>query len=163
MEIWKFIPNCDGRYAVSNHGRIKSYYAKKGKILHSIDNGNGYKFVNLMVRGKRIHSYVHRLVADAFIPKKCGCLEVNHKDENKSNNTSDNLEWCNHLYNTRYGTRNIRLGKRVDQFTKDGLKVREWETLTAIEKELGFDKSRICAVCNGRLESAYGYVWKHAA
>jgi hypothetical protein len=73
---------------------------------------NGYKRV--MLYGKKpLKKFipVHRLVATAFIPNPKGYLQVNHKDENKSNNMVKNLEWCDCTYNNNYGSRNDRISK----------------------------------------------------
>ena len=115
MEIWKDIEGYEGLYQVSNKGRIKSLNRidSRGrkvneKILSSKPNNKGYLRVHLYKNGKRKPFSVHRLVAIAFIPNPNNLLEVNHKDENKENNTVDNLEWCNRKYNTNYGSRNER-------------------------------------------------------
>ena len=115
MEIWKDIEGYEGLYQVSNKGRIKSLNRidSRGrkvneKILSSKPNNKGYLRVHLYKNGKRKPFSVHRLVAIAFIPNPNNLLEVNHKDENKENNTVDNLEWCDRKYNANYGSRNER-------------------------------------------------------
>ena len=106
-EIWKEI---DERYSVSNLGRVKSNYANKERILKPWKNVYGYLMVDLRHGDSRKGMLVHRLVALAFIenPDPENFKEVNHKDENKTNNCVDNLEWCNTEYNCNYGTRNQR-------------------------------------------------------
>lgn len=106
-EIWKQI---DDRYSVSNFGRIKSNYANKEKILKPYKNHRGYLMVDLRHPNTRKTMQVHRLVAIAFIPNPNNLPEVNHKDEDKTNNHVDNLEWCTTEYNCNYGTRNVRKG-----------------------------------------------------
>ena len=106
-EIWKQI---DDRYSVSNFGRIKSNYANKERILKPYKNHRGYLMVDLRHPNTRKGMQVHRLVAIAFIPNPNNLPEVNHKDEDKTNNCVDNLEWCTTEYNCNYGTRNIRKG-----------------------------------------------------
>ena len=115
MEIWKDIEGYEGLYQVSNKGRIKSLnridsrgHKVNEKILSSKPNNKGYLRVHLYKNGKRKPFSVHRLVAIAFIPNPNNLLEVNHKDENKENNTVDNLEWCDRKYNANYGGRNER-------------------------------------------------------
>lgn len=110
-EIWKDIKGYEGRYEVSNMGRVKSLnYRRSGKsgILKSEDNGNGYFAVNLRKDNKNWHISVHRLVALTFLPNYENFPEVNHKDEIKDNNNLNNLEWCTTSYNVNYGTHNQR-------------------------------------------------------
>lgn len=112
-EVWKPIKGFE-YYEVSNLGRVRSIShvdsmgrMKAGKILkQGFDGKNNYLHVGLGKGGaKRYSKNVHRLVACAFIPNPHGFKEVNHKDENKINNSVDNLEWCNHKYNSNYGSR----------------------------------------------------------
>ena len=87
MEIWKPIP-FNEKYSISNYGRIKNSF---GEIQELRDNGNGYK--------KKFGKYVHRMVAESFIPKVEGKNEVNHKNGDKSDNRAINLEWVTHREN----------------------------------------------------------------
>ncbi len=107
MEIWKTIPGYEA-YEVSNHGRVKSHYSKRDRILKPMTNAgkyNGYLCVSLFdSKGRMRKVKVHRLVAEAFIPNPNGYAFINHKDEDKTNNNVGNLEWCTKLYNNTYGT-----------------------------------------------------------
>ena len=109
-EIWKEIKGYEGRYQISSLGRVKSLnYNKTGKEdILSPGNIRGYLHVRLSKEGKSKPFQVHRLVALHFIPNPNNYPEVNHKDENKQNNTVDNLEWCDRKYNCNYGTRTQR-------------------------------------------------------
>ena len=115
QEHWKVIEEFPD-YEVSDKGRIrrltpyKSTY--KGKIKKTYINNSGYEFVTLK-KDKLYSRTVHRLVAIAFLPKQDGCDEVNHKDENKLNNTVENLEWCTHKYNMNYGTLQERISEKL--------------------------------------------------
>lgn len=105
MEHWKSIRGHEGRYQVSNKGRVKSLQrvivrAKTGelpvkeKMLKPISQSTGYLTVNLYgEKGMEQHS-IHRLVARHFLEKPPGKDTVNHIDGIKINNTSENLEWC---------------------------------------------------------------------
>lgn len=81
----------------------------RGKTLTAVIAPNGYPVVALWKdnRGKTV--YIHRLVAETFIPNPHDYPIINHKDENKANNCVENLEWCNMLYNNNYAARNQRL------------------------------------------------------
>ena len=116
-EIWKPVKGFEGYYEVSNLGRVRSIdrvvvdtirnceRLLKGKVLIQRDNSNGYKGVMFCKEHKLYNKYVHRLVAEAFLPNQDDLPQVNHKDEDKSNNRADNLEWCTQLYNNIYGSR----------------------------------------------------------
>lgn len=111
MENWKPIPNTNGRYLVSDKGRVKSLCGRTERILkptrHRIRRKCGDAFY-LRVRidydvGAPTDMLVHRLVAQAFIPNPHNYPIVNHKDENHGNNRADNLEWRTYKYNANYG------------------------------------------------------------
>ena len=164
-ELWKDIDGYEGLYQVSNLGNVKSLnYNRTGKerILKPGNNGLGYLNVLLCKNGKTKTFKIHRLVANAFIPNPYNKPEVNHKDENKTNNCVDNLEWMTSKENNNYGTRNERISKLVLQFTKNGEFVKEWLSMHQIEIELGFANSHISECCNGKRKTAYGYIWKFA-
>lgn len=100
MEIWKKIEGYEN-YSVSNKGRVRN---DKYKRYLNPQNSNGYLVVRLYNDSNNKIFKVHRLVAIAFLPNPENLSDVNHKDEDKSNNHIDNLEWCTHKYNMKYGT-----------------------------------------------------------
>ena len=114
-EHWKVIDEFPD-YEVSDKGRIRRLTSKKntykGRIKKTYVNNAGYECVNLH-KDKLYCRTVHRLVAIAFLQKQDGLDEINHKDENKLNNTVENLEWCTHKYNANYGTVNQRKSEKL--------------------------------------------------
>lgn len=95
-EEWRDVVGYEGLYQVSNFGRIKSlpkYYFGE-RMLSPTDNGSGYLIVSLTKNEKRKNHYIHRIVAEAFIPNKENKPTVNHKDRDKQNNIISNLEWA---------------------------------------------------------------------
>ena len=119
IEEWRTIEGYEGLYEVSNLGRVRSldmyvkgrygnYRLHKGKVLSPAKDKNGYLKVNLCYNGKDKIIRVHRLVAGAFVSNPDNLPEVNHKDEDKTNNNVENLEWCNRKDNINYGTRTER-------------------------------------------------------
>ena len=122
-EIWKDIEGYEGYYQISNMGRVKSlertvrcnrgYRTVPEKILEGSKNTYGYLQVELCQEAKKNYCTIHRLVAQAFLDNSEGYKEINHKDEDKTNNCVENLEWCDRSYNTNYGTRNQRAGEKL--------------------------------------------------
>lgn len=167
-EIWKEIKEYEGLYQVSNMGRVKSL--RKNIILKKSITYRGYEKVNLSVNNIHKDYSVHRLVANAFIPNPDNLPQVNHKDENKTNNCVNNLEWCTQKYNINYGTgtrrcqlanTNGKCSKPVLQYTLEGIFIKEWKSTKDVQRNLGFAQSNIVAVCNGKRKTAYGYLWKY--
>ena len=105
-EIWRDVKGFEGLYKVNRKGEI--YSLLKNIIRPPKDNGYGYDSITLNKNGKKITRYIHRIVAEAFIPNPNNYPMVNHKDENKKNNNVENLEWCTASYNVNYGTAKIR-------------------------------------------------------
>lgn len=106
-EIWKDVKHYEGLYRISNFGRVWSVHKQDYKVPHTKENG--YMFVQLYKNGVMKNEYIHRLVALTFIPNPKNLPQVNHKDEDKSNNSVNNLEWCDCKYNNNYGTARERI------------------------------------------------------
>ena len=183
IEVWKTAVYdgeiYEGLYKVSNLGRILSLnYNKAGKpvLMTPFEVGAGYLQVNLRKNKETKKCYVHRLIAETFLPNPDNLPEVNHKDEDKTNNfvflnedgsvdkEKSNLEWKNHRDNCNHGTRNERVAKAqskpVLQFTLDGEFVREWPSTMECERN-GFSSGNVSACCRGEKKTAYGYIWKY--
>lgn len=169
-EIWKPI-GYEG-YEVSNLGRVKSYKYDKinGKIMNPYKNTKGYLQIDLQLDGRkrenRVHLSVHRLVAIAFIPNPDNLPQVNHKDEDKTNNCVDNLEWCTNDYNAHYGTHIERVAEKIRvpiyYVDKQGNiehfpGVREADRIVS-GKEYGIS-APISMCLNGKRKTAYGRQW----
>lgn len=189
-EEWRDVVGYEGKYQVSSLGRVKSLIDEYGhyreKIMKQCFNKFGYLRVGIRKDGKQKNCPVHRLVAIAFIPNpnpnNYTC--VNHKDECKTNNCVDNLEWCDHKYNNIYGTRLERIdykaiaakidykaisekqrnrqdqSKKVYQYTKDYKLVNVWESTKEVGRN-GYTQSSISACCRGELKSHKGYIWSY--
>lgn len=124
MEEFRDIKEYEGLYQVSSLGRVKN---SKGRILKSYKDNHGYPMVNLCKNAKNIRVRVHRLVAEAFIPNPNNYPCVNHKDEDKSNNNVNNLEWCTYRYNNTYGT---VLQRKLEKL-KETYKNFDWSKITS--------------------------------
>lgn len=175
-ENWKDIKGYEGLYQVSDRGRIKSLnynHTGKEKLLTPVEVCSYMKVC--LTKGKtQKQPSVHRLVAEAFIPNPDNLPEVNHKDEDKTNNQVENLEWCTSKYNVNYGTaisrrtektRNGKLSKPIAQFTFDlpCELIKVWPSINEIHRQLGYDKKSIINCCKGKehYNTAYGYQWAY--
>ena len=169
-KLWKEIPDTDGKYLISTDGEVMAisrrvkfgnvYRWTKTKLLTQRDNGKGY--LELEFLGK--HRYIHRLVAEAFIPNPQNLPQVNHKDENKSNNCVENLEWCDRVYNTNYGTgiersKEKRFGDRFVVINLDTGEV--YQTPKDASRASGIHNDSISRVCKGKSKTAGGYRWRY--
>lgn len=155
IEEWKDIPGYEGVYEISNLGRVR----RNGKILKPLKD-SGYLRAHLSKNGIAKKVLIHRLVAFAFIPNPNNYPEINHKDEDKTNNTVENLEWCSREYNINYGTRNERVSKPVLQYDRLGNFIREWPSGLKAEEELGINNGNISSCCSGKVKTAGGFVWR---
>lgn len=170
---WKIIEGYEN-YEVSNFGHVR----RNGKILSPGVNKKHLQ-VGLSKNGKIVHRFVHRLVAEAFIPNPQNLPQINHKDENPANNfvwvnpdgsvdpERSNLEWCDCRYNINYGTRTERMirtkYKPVNQYTLDGVLVKRWPSIKSIETTLGIDRGQISRVCRGVMQKTHGFTWRFAS
>ena len=110
------IKNYEGLYAITSCGMVWSY--RKQRFLKPYNTGR-YLVVELFKNGCGKQFKIHRLVAEAYLPNPYNLPCVNHKDEVKTHNWINNLEWCDYSYNINYGTRN----KRVSQTLKKERKI----------------------------------------
>ena len=154
IEEFRDIPGYEGVYEVSNLGRVR----RNGRILKPTNDRGGYLFVNLCKNGTRKTVKIHRLVAYAFLPNPQNLPQINHIDEDKTNNAVDNLEWCDSKYNVNYSQ-----AKPVLQYDLQGNFIREWPGVRKAEEETGINSGHISSCCSGRYGSktAGGYLWKY--
>ena len=175
-EIWKPVVGYEGFYEVSNMGRVKSLERKdclgravKERILKQTVTHDGYLVVGLYAGGKLKTLKVHRLVCEAFNDNRDEKPEVNHINENKTDNRACNLEWCTRRENVNHGSRNDRaangiakaLSKPVGQYTLDGELVKKWPSTMEVQRQAGFSQGYISKVANGKRKTAYGFIWKY--
>ena len=175
-EEWRAVLGYEGLYEVSNFGRVRSSpHEVPTKIGTRISPGRvmklqpfklGYMGVCLSKDNKQALKTVHRLVAEAFIENPDNLPQVNHKDENKANNSVDNLEWVTATENNNYGTRNQRVSqankiskcKKVAQI-KDGIRIAIFPS--TISASHIADPGHIGACASGRRKTAGGYAWEY--
>lgn len=189
QEIWKDIPNFEGRYQVSNFGRVKSLKrkVKTGRngyrtinetfIKPRNDNNRGYQTINLRIYPQKYSISLHRLVAKMFIPNPNNLPEVNHKDSNPSNNNAKNLEWCTQSYNIKYAYKhgnakptkgcfqkgNIPHNRRkINQYSKNGEYLNTFNSVKEAGLYVNTVPSNINNCLSGNTKTAKGYIWKYA-
>ena len=126
--------------------------SSRGYLRVSLSNG--------IIKHKRFS--IHRLVAEAFIPNPNNLPQVNHKDENKTNNCVDNLEWCTAIENLNHS--NV-----IGKATKAKLKRircvdtgRIYASIKDVCETFGLSHSNIVACCNGRRKNCGGMKWEYA-
>ena len=187
-EIWKDVVGYEGLYLVSNLGRIKSKERivknsrgkrlVKEKILSTFISNSGY-YAIVLHKTRPIFklNYIHRLVANAFIPNENNLEQVNHIDGNKLNNCVFNLEWCSRSENMKHA---IKVGlfsqkvvkERIKKMNKSAIKpilqikngkiIAEYESTVLAGKQFTKNADRNISSCaRGLLPSAYGYQWKY--
>lgn len=174
-EVWKDVVGFEKEYQVSNLGRVRSldrmvwnggaYWMQSGKML-TPRNSTPYSRVQIHKKDY----YIHRLVADAFLPNPRKYPQINHKDENKRNNRADNLEWCTQAYNNRYGTKIARQvqktrgiminNKPVAKFTLNGCYIESYLSATMAGNINKIDNSSICKAAHGKIPSCGGFIWR---
>lgn len=186
-EVWKDIyyynPTTDeyydyrGLYQVSNLGRVKSLerfiQRKNGRVIHIKErilvpykSRKGYLFVNLKNKGKNKIVPVHRIVGHMFIDNPHNYKEINHKSEVKTENSVENLEWCDTKYNINYGEGRLRGGLRrrkpIIEIDCQGNIINEYDSQTSAAALLKLSRSFISNVLHGRgrLKNNHRFIFK---
>lgn len=197
-EIWKDIKGFEGLYQVSNMGEMRALdkyvnagiknnkvVKKTGKKLLLQTTKRGYKHISICKNGKSKNINIHRIVMETFCPDKkdfkympyekledidLSKLEVNHKDENPSNNKLSNLEWCTHSYNINYGDRKRKvlegIMKTKYNFTpviqKDlnGNFICKYDSIKQASIATGLYRSQISRCARGIYKQSGGFIWE---
>lgn len=172
-EKWKDVLGYEGKYQVSDLGRIRTLTPRHGGttlVLHPSHDKDGYLIIWLYKNGTKTFKRVHRLVAEAFIENKDKKPQVNHIDENKENNCVNNLEWVTCKENNNHGTRNARVSaakrntkcKKIIQMDFNGGVLKTWDSVNEVERQLGFDTAALSRCCRWIQKTSYGYRWEYA-
>ena len=155
-EIWKDIPGLDGRYKVSNMGRIMC--ASNNRIRKPQKDKDGYCQLVLKKSGGYVYPKVHRLVAELFIENPDNLPVVNHKNEVKDDNRAENLEWCTVAYNNSYGSK-VRMVARTNVET--GSK-EQFLSINDASRKTGIDRKSIYRWCKKQGGIGHGWEWAFA-
>ena len=178
-EVWKDVPGLEGRYQVSNLGRVKSLSRTEPHKLHGIwhirerilkatdpyKTKRGYSSVGIRDgNGKLISPAVHRLVAICFVPNPLNLPEVNHIDGNRANNAASNLEWVTRKENMHHAWKTGLCDPIVKAKVRAVVNVDTGERFDSVadaERHYGKSVGGISHVLNGICERAHGYRWKY--
>lgn len=179
MEKWLPIKSFEGLYEVSSEGRVASFCRGKRTILKPVVKSSGYYVVSLYKKGYSCQAFVHRLVAETFLPKPDGCDVVDHINTILSDNTISNLRWTTpdgNLKNPISHERRIKAvlkkckGKMgVDslkhrgcvQMDKKGNVIKEWGCMSDAWRALGIDSGSLTKACQGKQKTAAGFTWRY--
>ena len=169
METWRDVAGYEGRYQVSDLGRVRN--VARRRLLNERKQRSGYVSVMLYAEGVAKSRLIHRLVAEAFLENLENKPFVNHIDENKRNNRVENLEWCTHKYNMNYGTVNHRISEKrghgarskraICQKDMNGVVIAFWNSISEASKTTHTARSSIYQCCKGIHRSANGYRWEY--
>lgn len=172
-ERWKDITKYEDYYKVSNLGRVKSIdritidsigrkKLFKGVILKQDISPAGYKRITLNKDGGQITKFVHRLVAQEFIPNPNKLPYINHIDCNKINNTVENLEWVTPLENNLHAIKNnLRKNfKKVNQYDLSGNLLNTFDSQRDASLKTGVCYKQINACIKNKQKSAHNFIWK---
>ena len=161
MEQWKVVKDFKN-YEVSDEGKIRNI--STGRILKPKLNRGGYNIVDLYIKGRAVTKRIHRLVAEAFIPNPDNKSDVNHINENKTDNRVKNLNWMTRTENINHGTRNkcsaISQSKPIIVIYHDNT-YEEYPSAKIASEELGLWQTHITAVLKGRLKTTGGLKFEY--
>ena len=159
-------------YRVTKSGKVFSY--RQGNILKPLSvvlDSSGYPIVKLYDdTNKKRTIAVHRIIADTFIPNPNNLECINHKDENKTNNSVENLEWCTKAYNNCYGNKAVKIGEKLKNnkrskpilaLDKNDNIIYEFPSVREAARFLG-NKRADSNIHSGikKNQKRYGYYWK---
>lgn len=167
-EEWKDIKGYEGIYKISNFGNVMRFYKTKTRLMHPTNGKAGYPLIALSKHNKRKLYTVHRLVAEAFIPKVRGKKYIDHIDGNRSNNNVSNLRWCTFKENCRFpiAVKNRQdshaksCGIPVAQYDSNGNEINRFASIAEAERFTGIWKTNIHRALKGLTNKAGGYIWK---
>lgn len=186
-EIWKSVGVFLGvdytdMYEVSTFGHVRSvdrvrqrkdgrYYRRRGVSLTEIPR-NGYLSVVLTKDNKSHFENIHQLVMNAFSPNPNPEIytDINHIDEDKTNNRLDNLEWTTHRENVNHGTARERMketmrtskhGRNIKQMDLNGNVIKIWKSANKASKELHINNTNLYRHLKGANKTCGGFRWEY--
>lgn len=180
IEVWKDIDGFDGKYQISNKGRVKRNNNRfyQPEIILKTHLTNGYESVMLRKKGHKYNLYIHRLVATAFVDNPDNRSCVDHIDTNKTNNNYQNLRWCTRKENSnnpltlqhmieknpksmlgKAGHLHPR-SKKVGQYGLDGRLIKVYESMCQASKLTNTNQGNLYSCCVGKRNKCNGFIWR---
>lgn len=160
----------DGKYAVFDDGEVWNMrHGKTKKVCKCNTSKFNTGYVSVTLHRKRY--MLHRIVAECFVPNPHNLPQVNHKDEDKTNNRAENLEWCDSVYNNNYGTRSAKCSatlknrldesKKVYQYTLNKIFVKKYPSISEAARQNNCNVPNISFCCRKTdITHTYkGYIW----
>lgn len=173
-EIWKDIKDYEGKYQVSNLGNVKSLnYNGTGlvRLMKLSRSGRGYRHVSLTKNRIERKPYVHRLIAEAFIPNPENKPYIDHINTIRSDNRIENLRWVTRKENMNNPLSRVNMSGKfgalhhrsipIIQYSKDGEFIQEFACTWEATRETGVHNGNLVQCCKGKVKTAGGYVWKY--
>ena len=158
-------------YSITFCGRVINNNTGKSKKSTDNHSGRGYLYVDLYQNGKRKRKYIHRLVAEAYIPNPKNLPLVNHIDGNSKNNIATNLEWCTARENVDHAAKTLKAMNQYQKanqkrhrpifgiYLKTGEKTKTYTSIREAERDLKIPSSNIVANLKGRQSHTKGICW----
>lgn len=179
MKEWEYIKGYNEKYIINTDGKLINTI--KSKEVSTRISNKGYLRVNLYYKSNQYDKFIHRLVAETFIPNPENKPCVNHIDGNKQNNNVNNLEWCTYSENEihaykigikrrsnkqmeiardimkKYNITNSK-AKPIIQYDKNGCIIKKWDSIKSAEYKLKLHHISRC--CLHKQKTAGGFIWE---